>query len=69
MSTGYFPPTDRDQQIYVIHIDREEIMNQFLLDLEAMSKNSDQKVRDVATIVGHRKDQPLVRGRESGVLG
>jgi hypothetical protein len=61
MSDSYFPPMDRSVHAYVIHINRQEIVNQFLVDLEAMTQNRDQKVRDVATIVGKRQNQAAVR--------
>jgi len=64
MTTGYFPPNERPETIHVIHIDRPAIIRQFLMDLESLTADRDQKVRDVATIVGKRQDQAAVVGNE-----
>ena len=60
LTTGYFPPAEKPVTVYVIHISRDEILEQFSVDLEAIAQDRDQKVRDVATIVGKRKDQAAI---------
>ena len=60
LTNGYFPPAEQPVTVYVIHISRNEILDQFSVDLEAIAQDRDQKVRDVATIVGERKNQTAI---------
>lgn len=65
---GYFPPTRADARVFVIHIDREQIAAQFEEDLVRMTDGHCQ-MRDVATIVGQRVQQPMVSARVAQMGG
>lgn len=65
---GYFPPVRGDARVFVIHIDREQIAAQFEEDLIRMT-DGDCQMRDVATIVGQRVHEPVVRPRVVQVGG
>lgn len=59
---GYFPPVRGAARVFVIHIDRDQIAAQFEDDLVRMTDRNCQ-MRDVATIVGQRVHEPVVRPR------
>jgi GNAT superfamily N-acetyltransferase len=60
LSTDYFPPSGRAAKVYLIHIHRKAIVEQFLEDNVRMSANRDKHMRDIATIVSKRKHQAAV---------
>jgi len=65
---GYFPPVRGTARVFVIHIDRDQIAEQFEADLVRMT-DGDCQMRDVATIVGQRVHEPVVRPRVAQMGG
>ena len=58
---GYCPPFRRSEQLLVVHITRDQIIEQLGSDLERIRDAPDQQMRDVATIISHRHEQPAIR--------
>ncbi len=66
---GWFPPAKKIAQVWIMHIDRAEIVEQLRLDAAWIMADRNKKLVDLAAIIGERKKQAAILGPATQVVG
>jgi hypothetical protein len=59
---GYFPPIGKEAKVYIMHIGLDAMVEQLRADAARIMANRDQKLGDLAAIIGKRKEKPWIPG-------